>query len=104
MTSEADFETVAKLPDGLKKDAALRRDDDLRYLNNLMWEVETSELGLRFFKRRAKRSKGFQEMLIIYNNVLSFCSEGAKMDEKHSSWAAFRIMGSVHHVLSALFC
>ena len=60
----------------------------------------TNDSNLR--KRLIKRCKKFQEMIIIFNNVLSFINESAKMHEEYSAWTTFRIMRSIHHVLSAL--
>ena len=83
MTSEADFDAVAKLLDGFEKDATLQRDEDFKYLDHFFYEVRfTDDFNSR--KRLSKRCKKFQEMVITFNNVLSFISEGAKVDEMHS--------------------
>ena len=101
MTSEADSEAVAKLPDDSEKNAALQRDLDLKYLDDLMWQLESTDDFISR-KRLTRRCKKFQEMIITFNNVLSFISENAKMNELYSVWVIFRIMKSIHHMLSAL--
>ena len=52
-------------------------------------------------KRLSKRYKKFQEMIIIFNNVLSFINENAKMNEIYNVWITFRIMKLIHHMLNA---
>ena len=101
MTSEADPDAVAKLPDDPEKNATLQRDVDLKYLNHLLYEMRSTN-DPNSPKRLSRRCKKFQKMTITFNNVLSFTSENAKIDELHSVWTTFRIMRSIHHMLSAL--
>ena len=52
-------------------------------------------------QRRTEASKNFQQLIVTYNNVLSFCSEAAIVDKKHSTFSTFRAMGGVKHLLGA---
>ena len=101
MISEADSDVVAKMLDDFEKNATLQRDVDFKYLNHLLYEMKsTNDSNSR--KRLIKRFKKFQEMIITFNNVLSFINESAKMNEVHNVWTTFRIMRSIHHMLNAL--
>ena len=51
---------------------------------------------------RTKASREFQDLIVAYNNVLSFCSEAAKVDHRHSVFSTFRCMGGIKHLLGAL--
>ena len=83
MTSETDSEAVAKLLDDFEKNAALQRDQNFKYLDDFMWQLKsTNDFTSR--QRLIRRCKKFQKMIIIFNNVLSFISENAKMNELHS--------------------
>ncbi|KAL8813793.1 MAG: hypothetical protein Q9223_006944 [Gallowayella weberi] len=96
MTSEMNPAAVADMAEGPEKEEARRRDEDLKYLDDLLYRTDDSGT------RRDKRSKRFHENIVMYNNLLSFTSEGAKIDEKHSTWATFRVMVAVYHLLGAL--
>ena len=51
---------------------------------------------------RTKINREFQNLIVIYNNVLSFCSEAAKVDYKHSVFNTFRCMSDIKHLLESL--
>ena len=102
MISETDFDVVAKMFDDFEKNAILQRDVDFKYLNHFLYEMKFTN-DLNFRKRLIKRFKKFQEMIIIFNNVLSFINENAKVNEMHNVWITFRIMKSIHHMLSVFF-
>ena len=83
MISEANSDAVAKLFDDFEKNATLQRDENLKYLDHFLYEMRfTDDSNSR--KRLSKRCKKFQKMIITFNNVLSFISESAKMNEVHS--------------------
>ena len=68
-----------------------------RELHDLMWdwEEDPSKTGsneeIRY--RKTARCKEYHQLQVAYNNVLSFCSEAAKMNYKHSGFSTFRCMG-----------
>ena len=83
MISETNFDVVTKMLDDFEKNATLQRDVDFKYLNHFLYEMRfTDDFNSR--KRLSKRCKKFQKMIITFNNVLSFISENAKMNEKHN--------------------
>ena len=80
---ETNSETVAKLLDDFEKNATLQRDVDFKYLNHFLYEMQFTN-DFNSFKRLNKQCKKFQKMIIIFNNVLSFINENAKIDELHN--------------------
>lgn len=104
ITSKNDFENVAAMSD----DTKIERDEKLRVrtreremktkLQNRMYEVEEmkrrsdedSKSSVQY--RLIKACRDFQECIVSYNNVLSFASEAAKVDQKYSDWTTFRAM------------
>ena len=80
---ETNSETVAKLLDDFEKNATLQRDVDFKYLNHFLYEMRFTN-DFNSLKRLNKRCKKFQKMIIIFNNVLSFINENAKIDELHN--------------------
>ena len=87
MTSKLNTNSGASMPDGPEKEGIRRRDEDLKYLDDLLYKLNDSR------KRRGKRSRRFHEKIVTYNSLLPFTSKGAKIDEKHSTWATVRTMG-----------
>ena len=53
-------------------------------------------------QRKIKISKKFQKLIVIYNNVLFFCSEVAIVDKKHSTFSIFRVINEVKHLLEIM--
>lgn len=98
--------SVERLPDGQEKEDLQKRQKAIKgLLHLLMLNVEDMEpvpKGPMNNKRRTKRSKEFQRLIVSYNNVLSFCSESANVDHKNSAWATFRAMGGVKHLMGSL--
>ena len=87
MASESDPDGLEALEDGEAKDAMRAFEAEIQTsFHDLMYEVEASG----DVKTRTKTSKDFQELIISYNNVLSFCSELVIVDYKNSGWATFR--------------
>ena len=83
MIFETNFDVVTKLLDDFEKNAILQRDVDFKYLNHFLYEMRfTNDFNSR--KRLNKRCKKFQKMIIIFNNVLSFINENAKINKKHN--------------------
>ena len=83
MIFETNFDVVTKLLDDFEKNAILQRDVDFKYLNHFLYEMRfTNDFNSR--KRLNKQCKKFQKMIIIFNNVLSFINENAKIDELHN--------------------
>ena len=99
LTPESDPDGLEALDDGEAKDAMRALEAEVETsLHKLMYDVETSG----DVEIRTKASRDFQELIICYNNVLSFCSELAAIDYKNSGWATFRSMGGVKHMLGSL--
>ena len=99
MTPESDPNGLEALEDGEAKEAMRAFENEVQNsLHDLMYKVEGSGND----EARTKASKDFQELIISYNNVLSFCSELATVDSKNSGWATFRCMGGVKHLLGSL--
>lgn len=99
MAPESDPDGLEALEDGEAKDAMRAFEAEVQTsLHELMYEVEASGDVMT----RTKASRDFQELIISYNNVLSFCSELAAIDYKNSGWATFRSMGGVKHMLGSL--
>lgn len=100
-TPESDDVAIDALPDGPEKDegrvlaARVKRE-----LHDLFYQTERDPRGRVV---RTKASREFQELIVAYTNVLSFCSESAKVDHKHSAFSTFRCMGGIRHLIGALF-
>ena len=88
-------EDVDRLPDGPEKDRELMA----REINNLLYEMETVQVGNETVCRRTARSKEFIENIVSYNNCLSFTSEGTNNVDHNVGRTTFRIQGSVHHLM-----
>ena len=50
---------------------------------------------------RTKINKKFQNLIMIYNNVLFFCSEIVKMNYKHNVFNTFCCMSDIKHLLES---
>ena len=81
-------------------------------LNKLLYEVEQmydangmpvqDEQG-RPVCQRTPRSKSFMALVMSYNNIMSFTSEGVgRKDHEHSGWSTFRMQGGFYHYLGNL--
>ena len=81
--SETNFEIVTKLFDDFDKNAILQRDANFKYLDHFLYEMRFTN-DFDSFKRLNKRCKKFQKMIIIFNNVLLFINENAKMNKLHN--------------------
>ncbi|KAL8809339.1 MAG: hypothetical protein Q9223_007938 [Gallowayella weberi] len=92
-TAENDPDGLEILEDGEAKEAMRAFEDEAQNsLHKLMHVVQASETNPDV-EVRTQASKDFQELIISYNNVLSFCSELAAVDYKNSGWATFKSMG-----------
>ena len=89
MIFERDLEVIETLLDDSKKNQKLRRERKIeQILDKLLYEIIShvqSSNDLMNKARRTRRNKKFHEYIIVYNNVLSFCNERVKMNEKHSA-------------------
>ena len=83
MIFETNFEIVTKLFDDFEKNAILQRNNDFKYFDFFFYEIRfTNDFNL--FKRLNKQCKKFQKIIIIFNNVLSFINENAKMNKLYN--------------------
>ena len=60
-----------------------------RDLDELLWKFELNDVKSTFQKSRYKKieqCKDFHELIVIYNNVFSFCNETTKMNYKHNDF------------------
>ena len=96
MIFERDLEVIETFFDDSKKNQKFRREREIeQILDKFLYEIISHVQSSNDFMnkaRRTKRSKKFHEYIIIYNNVLSFCNEKIKMNEKHNVWTIFRVM------------
>ena len=102
MIFKTNFQIVTKIFHDFEKNEILRRDENLKYLNNFMYQIQNLKNN-DSFARLIKRCKIFLKMTIIFNNVLSFINENANVNEINNVWITFRIMKSIHYVLNVLF-
>ena len=58
--------------------------------------TETDSTG----ERRSPRSKAFMDLIVAYNNSLSFTTE--MCGQSDAQWSHFRIQGSLHHMIPPL--
>ena len=53
-------------------------------------------------KVRTKINKEFQNLIVIYNNVLFFCNEIVKINYKHNVFNTFRCMNDIKYLFESL--
>ena len=90
MTFERDFDDYEKFFDDFEKNRVRRRERKFeKIFDRLMYEMKKfvmqKQIDFVNKTRRIRRNKKFHEYIIIYNNVLSFCNEKIKMNEKHNA-------------------
>ena len=54
-------------------------------------------------QRKTKINKNFQQFIVIYNNVFSFCSEMIIVNKKHNIFNIFRVMNEIKHFFEIFF-
>ena len=89
MTFERNLDDYEKFFDDFEKNRVRRRERKFeKIFDRFMYEMKKfvmqKQIDFVNKTRRTRRNKKFHEYIIIYNNVLSFCNEKIKMNEKHN--------------------
>ena len=76
--------------------------------HELLWQVKRdSNISFTLYNFRSKRkirfSIEFHNLIVIYNNVLFFCSEFFTIDKIYNVWTIYRCQNSIKHLLDTLF-